>query len=388
MISLLAKLFIKPDLTQDARRSAYGKLCGLVGIALNLLLFAGKCFAGMISGSIAITADAVNNLSDAGSSLLALVGFRIAEQKPDAGHPYGHGRIEYVSGLIISFIILLMAFELFKSSIDKILHPTATVASSIVIGILIASIVIKCYMAFYNFRVGKQIQSATLRATGTDSLCDCLSTLAVLVCTILGHITSLKIDGYCGVLVAFFVCAAGFTAARETLNPLLGQPPEAEYVERLEQAVLNFDPQIIGVHDLLVHDYGPGRRIISLHAEVPAEGNILDLHDIIDNCERHLASELGCMATVHMDPVITKDPAIDKMKQQVKDILASIDMNIPMHDFRMVAGPTHTNLIFDIVLPFDYPTDETTLISRIQQEVNDRIGEHVYTVIQVDRKIV
>lgn len=388
MISLLAKFFIKPNLAPDAKRSAYGKLCGLAGILLNLLLFAGKFFAGLISNSIAITADAVNNLSDAGSSLVALVGFRIAEHKPDAKHPYGHGRVEYISGLLISLVILLMAFELLKTSVNKILHPAATEASPVIFCILIASILVKCYMAFYNYRIGKKIDSATLRATGTDSLCDCISTAVVLLSTVLGHFTSLQIDGYCGLIVAIFVFAAGFSAAKSTLNPLLGQPPEPEYVEQIEQYVLNFDEQIIGVHDLLVHDYGPGRRIISLHAEVPAEGNVLELHDIIDNLERHLAAELGCSSTIHMDPVITQDPMIDEIRSKVRGILAELDPSITMHDFRLVTGPSHTNLIFDIVLPYEYPLSEEVLIEKLQSQVSTVIGNNYYTVVQVDRKAV
>ncbi len=385
MISLLARLFIKPDLPPDATRSAYGKLCGLAGILLNLLLFAGKFFAGLISNSIAITADAINNLSDAGSSLVALVGFRLAEQKPDAKHPYGHGRVEYISGLFISLVILLMAFELLKTSVNKILHPVATEASLVIFCILLASILVKCYMAFYNYRIGKKIDSATLRATGTDSLCDCISTGVVLLSTVLGHFTSLHIDGYCGLVVAIFVFAAGFTAAKSTLNPLLGQPPEKEYVEKIEQYVLNFHEQIIGVHDLLVHDYGPGRRIISLHAEVPAEGNILELHDIIDNLERHLAAELGCSSTIHMDPVITQDPMIDEIHSKIRSILAELDSSISMHDFRLVTGPSHTNLIFDIVLPYEYPTTEEALMEQLQTQVTTVIGSNYYTVVQVDR---
>lgn len=388
MISLLAKFFIKPNLAPDAKRSAYGKLCGLAGILLNLLLFAGKFFAGLVSNSIAITADAVNNLSDAGSSLVALVGFRIAEHKPDAKHPYGHGRVEYISGLLISLVILLMAFELLKTSVNKILHPAATEASPVIFCILIASILVKCYMAFYNYRIGKKIDSATLRATGTDSLCDCISTAVVLLSTVLGHFTSLQIDGYCGLIVAIFVFAAGFSAAKSTLNPLLGQPPEPEYVEQIEQYVLNFDEQIIGVHDLLVHDYGPGRRIISLHAEVPAEGNVLELHDIIDNLERHLAAELGCSSTIHMDPVITQDPMIDEIRSKVRGILAELDPSITMHDFRLVTGPSHTNLIFDIVLPYEYPLSEEVLIEKLQSQVSTVIGNNYYTVVQVDRKAV
>ena len=291
MITLLSKLFIRNDLSADARRSAYGKLCGIVGIILNLLLFAGKFFAGLLSGSIAVTADAFNNLSDAGSSVVSLVSFRISEQKPDAKHPYGHGRIEYIAGLIISAVIIIMAYELIKDSVGKIIHPADTEWSLLVVGILVVSILVKLYMAFYNTKLGRRFDAAALRATGIDSLSDCAATTVVLLCTILAHVKGWRIDGYAGVLVGGFILFAGIRAAREVVGPLLGEPPEREYVDQIEQLVLSFDPNILGVHDLMVHDYGPGRRVISLHAEVPAEGNVLELHDIIDNLEHRLSEE-------------------------------------------------------------------------------------------------
>ncbi|MBP5354308.1 MAG: cation transporter [Lachnospiraceae bacterium] len=388
MITLLSKFFVRDDLSAEQKRSAYGKLCGIVGIALNLLLFAGKFFAGLLSGSIAITADAFNNLSDAGSSVVSLVSFRISEQKPDASHPYGHGRIEYLAGLIISAVIIVMAYELIKDSIGKIIHPADTDWSVTVLVILIASILVKCYMAFYNSRLGKRYNAAALRATAIDSLSDCAATTVVLICTILSHVKGWRIDGYAGVLVGGFILFAGIRAAREVINPLLGEPPEQEFVDRIEHLVLDFDPAILGVHDLMVHDYGPGRCVISLHAEVPAEGDILALHDIIDNLEHKLSSELGCITTIHMDPVVTSDPRVDELRYQIIDILASIHETITMHDFRVVFGPTHTNLIFDIVLPFDFPLPEDNLLADIERRVHERIGRNYFTVIQVDRTAV
>ena len=388
MITFLSKLFIREDLPADQKRSAYGKLCGIVGIVLNLLLFAGKFFAGLLSGSIAITADAFNNLSDAGSSVVSLVSFRISEQKPDARHPYGHGRVEYIAGLIISAVIIVMAYELIKDSVDKIIHPSDTEWSITVLVILIASILVKCYMAFYNSRIGARYNAAALRATAIDSLSDCAATTAVLLCTILSHLFGWRIDGWFGVLVGGFILLAGIRAAREVISPLLGEPPEREYVEHIEELVLGFDTNILGVHDLLVHDYGPGRRVISLHAEVPAEGNIMELHDIIDNLEHTLSAELGCIATIHMDPVVTSDPRVDELRYKVIDILASIHETITMHDFRVVFGPTHTNIIFDIVLPFDFPYPEENLLADIERRVHERIGRNYYTVIQVDRTAV
>lgn len=384
MITILSKLFIKDDMPLDVKRGAYGKLCGLVGILLNIVLFAIKFFAGIISNSIAITADAFNNLSDAGSSVVTLVGFKLSEQKPDAKHPYGHGRIEYISGLIVSAVILLMAYEMLKDSINKIIHPEETSFSIVVVLILIISILGKCYMAFYNFQVGKKIDSATLRATGTDSLSDTISTIVVLVSAIVSRFTDLHIDGVCGVIVGLFILWAGISTAKETVSLLMGEPPEKEYVDSVEELVLNFDDQIIGVHDLMVHDYGPGRKVISLHAEVPAEGDILEIHDVIDNLEKRLAEVFHCMATIHMDPVVTNDPKVDTLKSEVAALLAEIDPIISMHDFRIVTGPSHTNLIFDIVLPFKYAIPERELLKLIDEKIMDHYGSEYFAVIQID----
>lgn len=371
----------------NVKRGAYGKLCGLVGIFLNIVLFAIKFFAGLISNSIAITADAFNNLSDAGSSVVTLVGFKLSEQKPDAKHPYGHGRIEYISGLIVSAVILLMAFEMLKDSVSKIIHPEETTFSFVVILILIVSILGKCYMAFYNFRVGKKINSATIKATGTDCLSDTISTFVVLISTIIGHFTNLHIDGICGIIVGLFILWAGVSTARETLSLLMGEPPEKEYVDSIEELVLNYDKSIIGVHDLMVHDYGPGRKVISLHAEVPAEGDILEIHDVIDNLEKKLAEECSCLATIHMDPIVTNDPTVDALKAEIQTLLHDIDEVISMHDFRIVTGPTHTNLIFDIVIPYKFRIPEKELLALIEEKIKEHHGPEYYTVIQIDHQV-
>ena len=384
MITLLAKLFRAEQLPDDRKRGFYGKLCGAVGIFLNLVLFSGKLAAGLISSSIAITADAFNNLSDAGSSVVSLVSFRLSEQKPDAEHPYGHGRVEYIAGLIISGVILVMAYELIKESVGKIRHPEATNWSPVVLVILIASILVKCYMAFYNRRVGGKIDSATLRATAADSLSDCLATTAVLIATLLEHFFSWKLDGWFGILVGLFILVAGFKAAKETVDPLLGAPPEPEFVKSVEDIVVGFDPAILGLHDLIVHDYGPGRRIISLHAEVPAEGDILAIHDVVDNLEYTLSTKLSCLATIHMDPVVTNDPHVAALKTQVKEIVTGIDPEMSMHDFRVVIGPTHTNLIFDIVLPFRLSEKSDEIKKTIMNTVFEKIGKNYFCVINVD----
>lgn len=387
MLTILARVFISEKQTKEEQRSTYGILCSTVGIFLNLLLFAGKFLAGWISGSIAITADAFNNLSDAGSSVVTLVGFRVAAHKPDRNHPYGHGRIEYLAGLGVAVIILIMAFELLQDSVRKIVSPVQMKFSAVSLGILAVSILVKCYMAYYNRTIGKKIGSAAIKAVAMDSLSDCIATLAVLITTLVSSRTGLALDGYGGVLVACFIAYAGITAARDTLNPLLGQAPDLEFVQQLENIVLHFDENISGVHDLMVHDYGPGRRFITLHAEVPAEGDILKLHDIIDNLEMKIAGEMNCFATIHMDPIVTKDAFVGRLKEQLLTIVKEIDPVISVHDFRVVKGETHTNLIFDVAVPFEFRMRDEEVRESIQAGVKQAMGEEFYTVIQVDKSV-
>lgn len=389
MVAILAKFMGIEEYAPDKKRSAYGKLCGTVGIVLNIILFIGKFVAGFISNSIAITADAFNNLSDAGSSLVTLIGFKLAEQKPDSDHPFGHGRIEYLSGLIVSAVILMMGFELVKDSVDKILHPTGVDFSVVVLVILVASIIGKCYMAFYNFRYGKRFESSTLKATAVDSLSDCVSTTVVLIATIIGHFTDVQIDGFCGIAVGILIFVAGINAAKETLSPLLGEAPDPEFVNQIEEMVLNFDKETInGIHDLIVHDYGPGRRIISLHAEVPAEGDILVMHDVIDNLEMKFRAELGCLTTIHMDPVVTTDERVTELKEKCVEIVKGIGDTLTLHDFRVVFGDTHTNMIFDVVVPYEFYLSDTETTKLIQEKVWDKIGKNYFVVITIDKPAV
>lgn len=386
MITLLVNILIheKEDVKNPKVRQQYGVICGLVGIMLNILLFVGKFVAGLLSHSISITADAFNNLSDAGSSCVTLVGFKMAGAKPDVNHPFGHGRIEYVTGLIVSGAILVMAFELIKSSVEKILHPEPVTFGVLSLWILLASIVVKIYMAFYNYKIGKKLDSAAMRATATDSLSDTCATAAVLAGALVGEFTGLQIDGWCGILVGLFIFYAGISAARDTLNPLLGQPPEEDFVRQIENIVLSYQ-EICGIHDLLVHDYGPGRRMISLHAEVPAEGNILELHDVVDNAEMELRNKLRCDAVIHMDPVVTEDAYILELKGKIERLMKEIDSVITMHDFRVVMGQTHTNLIFDVVVPYEFALSDEALERQIQMQVNYSLGENYFVVIQVDK---
>lgn len=385
MITVLAKLFQLESFPEARKRSAYGMLCGIVGIILNILLFAGKFFAGTVSGSIAITTDAFNNLSDAGASVVTLAGFKLAGQKADSDHPFGHGRMEYLAGLIVAAIILIMAVELIRDSVWKIFHPSDTLFSLLIAGILLASIGLKCYMAFYNYSVGKRLASAALCATATDSMSDCVATSVVLLTAGISSCSGLHLDGLGGVIVGLFIFWAGIQAAKDTLNPLLGQAPEKEYVEQIEKIALHFDENISGIHDLMVHDYGPGNRIISLHVEVPEEGDIRKMHDIIDNLEMKLSCELGCTATIHMDPVVTKDEYVAGLRKQVQQILGEMDSRLSLHDFRVVAGETHTNLIFDVVVPFSCKLEDREVVENIEQSVKQEIGENYFVVIKVDK---
>ncbi len=385
MISFLAKLFIKnrEDTSSPKVRQAYGMLCGSVGIALNILLFAGKFLAGLLSNSIAVTADAFNNLSDAGSSLITLVGFKMAGQKPDPHHPFGHGRIEYLSGLLVSMAILIMGFELVRSSIGKIFHPQPVDFSPLTVIILLASIAAKFYMAYYNKTIGHKIDSAAMKATATDSLSDTISTTAVLAAMLIGRFTSLQIDGYGGVLVGLFILYAGYDAAKDTISPLLGQPPNPEFVRDVQTIVMGYE-HILGIHDMVVHDYGPGRVMLSLHAEVPADGSLVILHDMIDNIEHRLHDELHCEAVIHMDPVVTDDVRTNCIRKKVGELLKNTYPEICFHDFRVVEGPTHTNIIFDIVVPFGYREPDEKIMDFLQEEIL-RLDASYRTVIQVDK---
>ena len=388
MITFLSKLFIKDNTnySSPAVRVRYGMLCGAVGILFNILLFAGKLIAGTLTGSIGITADAFNNLSDAGSSVITLVGFRLSDTKADKEHPFGHGRFEYIAGLIVSMAILLMGFELGKTSIEKIIHPEAVTFSFLAVGVLIASIITKLYMFFYNRGIGKKIDSAAMRATAMDSFSDVAATSMVLLSMLIGKWTGWMIDGYAGLLVAMFIGYTGIRAAKETISPLLGQSPADEFVEKIEQIVLG-EQNIIGVHDLVVHDYGPGRRMISLHAEVPADGNMILLHDTVDNLEKLLRKECGCEAVIHMDPVETNNSETNRLRTETLAILAELDPRLTLHDFRVVPGTTHTNLVFDVVVPFKFAMTDDAVKKAVAERIHALEG-NCYAVIDVDKSSV
>lgn len=387
MITFLASLFIKDRRNYDspAVRQAYGVLSGAVGIGLNILLFLGKWIVGTLSGSIAITADAFNNLSDAGSSIITLIGFRLSGQAPDPEHPFGHGRMEYISGLLVSVAILVMGFELIRSSFGKLRDPELIESSALVLGILLASILVKVYMFYYNRSLSKKLDSAAMKATSVDSLSDTVATTLVLIATVISKYTGLILDGWFGILVGIFIVYTGGSTLKETIDLLIGQPPKKEFIDEIREIVLGHS-LVYGVHDLIVHDYGPGRRMISLHAEVAVDGDIQDIHEQIDHIEHELQEKLNCSATIHMDPIVTDDKEVLEMKAKVEAMVQSLDEAFSMHDFRMVKGTTRTNLIFDVEVPRKTSLTDNEIMNRLKEQVHGLPGSKYFAVIQIDHE--
>ena len=387
MITFLASLFIKDskNYKEPSVRQAYGVLSGAVGIGLNILLFFGKWLAGTISGSIAITADAFNNLSDAGSSIITLIGFRLSGQEPDPEHPFGHGRMEYISGLLVSVAILVMGFELIWSSIGKLRSPEPIESSTLVFGILITSILVKLYMFFYNHSLSKKIESAAMKATSVDSLSDTVATTLVLIATLISKYTGLLLDGWFGILVGLFILYTGGSTLKETIDLLLGQPPKQEFIDEVKEIVLGHS-MVHGVHDLIVHDYGPGRVMISLHAEVDVNGDIQDIHEQIDHIEHELQEKLHCSATIHMDPIVTDDKEVLAMKAKVEEMVHFLDESFSMHDFRMVRGSTRTNLIFDVEVPRKTSYTDNEIVNWLKERIHELPGSKYFAVIQIDHE--
>ena len=387
MITFMASLFIKDskNYKEPSVRQAYGVLSGAVGIGLNILLFFGKWLAGTISGSIAITADAFNNLSDAGSSIITLIGFRLSGQEPDPEHPFGHGRMEYISGLLVSVAILVMGLELIWSSIGKLRSPEPIESSALVFGILIASILVKLYMFFYNHSLSKKIESAAMKATSVDSLSDTVATTLVLIATLISKYMGLLLDGWFGILVGLFILYTGGSTLKETIDLLLGQPPKQEFINEVKEIVLGHS-MVHGVHDLIVHDYGPGRVMISLHAEVDVNGDIQDIHEQIDHIEHELQEKLHCSATIHMDPIVTDDKEVLAMKAKVEEMVHFLDESFSMHDFRMVKGSTRTNLIFDVEVPRKTSYTDNEIVNWLKERIHELPGSKYFAVIQIDHE--
>ena len=385
MLTLLTRIFIKDrENYSNARvRSAYVMLCGFFGIFLNILLFVFKYMAGILSGSIAITADAFNNLTDASASVITLLGFRLAAAAPDAGHPFGHGRIEYLSGAIVSVIIVVVGFELGRNAVAQIISPTPIDTGLLPMGILAMSILVKFYMFAYNRSIGGKINSPGMLATAKDSISDFAATTVVLLSMLAARLFDVNVDGWSGLAVACFIAYSGFTALRDTLNPLLGNPPAPELVHAIYEIVLSHT-EIINIHDLIVHDYGPGRLIISLHA---GDGDIFTLHDAIDTAESELSAKLGCTAVIHMDPISTNDSKVNAMREALENVARTIDDRITIHDFRIVEGPTHTNVIFDAVLPFGCGLREKDITARLEAAVCS-LWENACPKVQIDRSYI
>jgi cation diffusion facilitator family transporter len=385
MINQLIKWFIKDyqETTRPVVRERYGRLAGIVGIISNVILFALKLIVGTLFNSISITADAVNNLSDAGSSVITLVGFKLSSKPADEKHPYGHARAEYITGFIVSVVILLLGLELIKSSFEKILNPDPVNYSYIAIIVLIIAILVKLWQSLFNRTLGKRIHSTALVATSMDSMNDVIATSAVLVAALVSKFTGLQIDGYMGVIVALFILYSGFRLVSETLNPLLGVAPDEELVSGIEKRILSYKG-VLGFHDLVVHNYGADNYFASVHVEVPAHQDLLESHDLIDIIEKDILTESNIHLVIHMDPIVNDDELINILRQQVNEIVIEIDPKLSMHDFRVVAGKTHSNLIFDVSVPSSYRTRDDELRDIIQRGIS-RINPTYHSVITVDR---
>lgn len=386
MTQLLIRLFVRnhEDVKNPAVRTAYGNFASLVGVVCNLILVLGKLAVGSLFGSIAIVADGLNNLSDASSSLVSLAGFRLAAKAPDEKHPYGHARYEYLAGLVVSAMIMAIGLSLLKDSALKVFQPEPVGFSLLSVGVLVFSICLKFWMSRFNRTVGQAIQSETLIATAADSRNDVITTTAVLASTLLCKITGLDIiDGLVGVGVAGFILFSGWGLVMNTLSPLLGESPDPELVERIEQKVLSY-PGVLGVHDLMVHDYGPGQQFASLHIEFPAEADPLDAHDLIDNIERDVRREEKILLTIHYDPIVTSDARVGVLRVRLNEKVRQIDPALSIHDLRIVPGTTHANVLFDLVLPAGYTGDRAGVIRQLREFVAQQ-DERYVCVIKVEQ---
>lgn len=389
MTELLSRLFIKhhDDVTDPRVRRAYGTLSSVVGIVLNLLLFAAKFTVGTLFGSVSITADAINNLSDAGSQIISLISFRISAKPADREHPFGHARIEYVASMIVSFLILLIGVELLKESVSKILSPEPPERSWVAVGVLIGSILVKLWLGLFNKKLGKKIDSSVMRATAADCLSDALSTTAVLISTLvllLFPSITVNLDAYMGVIVAVLILVAGVKILNETKNSILGEAPSDEIVKEIT-AIVESHEDVLGIHDLRVHNYGPGHVIAALHVEVDGKADIFHTHDVIDNVERQLRRELSIEATIHMDPIVTDDALVNDLRQRTAEAVQSIDPSFRIHDFRFVAGATHSNLIFDAVVPFEVKLSDGEIRRAVEDRIS-RIDPSYFVVLTIDRE--
>ena len=386
MTNWLLRTFIKnSDHPEDPKvRSAVGQMAGITGIVCNVLLFAGKLVIGLITASVSITADAMNNLSDATSSIVTMLGFRLAERPADEDHPYGHARYEYLSGLAVAALILVIGLELGKTSLEKIFHPEPVVFGLVPALVLVMSILVKLWMSAFNRTLGQKIHSATLEATAADSRNDVITTAAVLAASLIELATGLMVDGYMGLAVAVFILYSGIGLARDTISPLLGEGADPELREKIVDKIRQ-NPKVLGFHDLMVHDYGPGQRFASIHVEMDRREDSMECHEIIDDLERECLQSHGVHLVIHYDPVITDDPELDRMHVRVEQLLHKFDLRLGVHDFRMVPGKGHVNLIFDVVLPTDLRGKEAEIQASLQKDLNQDSTVTYYPVITFDQ---
>lgn len=385
MTKLIIKLFVKnSDQTDNPQvRAKYGSVAGITGILCNILLFISKLLIGLISKSVSITADAINNLADASSSIVTILGFKLSQKPADEEHPYGHARLEYLSGLAVAALIMVIGYQLASSSVDKIIHPEEVEFSAALVIVLILSILVKLWMAYFNFCIGRKINSKTLIATAADSRNDVISTTAVLISAIAAYSLNVNLDGIMGLLVAIFILYSSIGIAKDTISPLLGESADEELVKMVYHETLEFDDRVLGVHDLMVHDYGPGQRFASEHVEVDSKENVIDVHEMIDDIEKMFYNKHNIHMVIHYDPIVTDDEEVNRMKAFVLEQVKKIDERLMIHDFRIVRGNGHTNLIFDLAVPYALKGKEKSLQKQLDDLVQKE-GMKYYTVITFD----
>lgn len=388
MTEFLLKIFVKDykNTSDSVVRQKYGFLSGIVGIVVNVILATIKLIIGISVNSISITADAVNNYSDAGSSAVTLIGFKIANRPADEEHPFGHGRYEYIAGLIVSFVVLLFGFDLMKTSVERIFNPVNLNFSMVSVVVLSVSILGKIWLGLFNKKLSKSINSPTMSAVATDCISDCAATTVTIVSLLLSHFTNINIDSYLGICVAVIIFIAGINIIKETLNPLIGQAIDKETADKIRSELMSYDG-IIGMHDLIIHSYGTNNTFGSVHAEVPANCDILEIHDTIDTIEREIKRKYAIDISIHIDPLVTDDKFVNEMKEMTYRLLCEIDENISFHDFRVVSGPMHTNFIFDVVMPHSMKCSESDFVKTICEKFAEK-NENYFAVVTVDRNFV
>ena len=388
MTNFLINLFIKDkENVQDRNvREKYGMLSSITGVIVNILLSVFKLIIGVIASSMSIISDALNNISDAGSSIVTMLGFKMSQKKVDADHPWGHGRMEYISAFIVDILIILVGFELLQSSVDKIINPELPSISNVTIILLVVAILVKLWLFVFYKKIAKTISSAAIKGNAYDSISDSISTFAVLVSALVAKFMSISIDGYVSLLVSVFILITGFKALKEIIDILLGMKPDPEFVKEIEEFAVKYDT-IEGIHDIMVHDYGPGRKIVSFHAEVPANSDICKAHDIIDQMEQDIFEAVGCFTTIHMDPIVVDNEEINKMRKETEEIVKSINEKFSIHDFRMTDGGERINLIFDLVIPTDEKVNVEETVTKIQNEIHNK-NKKYYAVVKADHSYV